>query len=65
MFARLAVDGRASLLTFVALLFRWVLVMPPNFNMMLDSGNGTIGGMAAGSRADPGEDNTHWIAEEG
>ena len=33
--------------------------------MMLGSGNGAIGGMAAGFRADVGGDNTHWIAGEG
>ena len=33
--------------------------------MMLGSGNGTIGGMAAGVRADVGGDNTNWIAGEG
>ena len=43
----------------------WFLVMPPNFNKMLGSGNGTIGGMAAGVRADVGGDNTHWIAGKG
>ena len=33
--------------------------------MMLGSGNGAIGGMAAGARADVGGDNTHRIAGEG
>ena len=33
--------------------------------MMLGSGNGTIGGMAAEVRTDVGEDDTHWMTGEG
>ena len=33
--------------------------------MVLGSGNGTIGGMAADVRTDVGEGNTHWMTGEG
>ena len=46
-------------------LVSWSVLVVRNFNMMLGSGTGAIGGTAAGFRADVGGDNTHWIAGEG